>query len=207
MTGASAFDSDACELTTGYKAAVASTIPKNSVCPTPAFWRELTMVLEGYVAMTERRVRHPPKDELARGRKIVALADELGKELREVRRDHPLWSDISRRALAALWPVKEYAASHAALYEILAGSPFRGRKDAHREFLYDAVLDLWRNELGQELRYSRDGDGTPTGPLIRFFTAVVAPVLGTKSPKVSGIADIVDRAKARRGHAGSNSRR
>jgi len=203
MTGASAFDSDACQLTASYKAAVAAAIP-DSVCPTAEFWGELATVVEGYIKLTERRVRRPPKRELTRWRKIAALADELGKELRKVRRD-PLWSDRSRRALAALGPVKDYADSHVIYYEILAGSLFRGRKDEHREFLYEAVLGLWCRELGQELRYSRSE--TPTGPLVRFFTAVVAPVLGTKAPTARGIAEIVDRARARGRHASLNSKK
>ncbi len=204
MTGAAAFDRDARELTATYKAAVAAAIPDN-ICPTAAFWHELAIVIEGYLILAEKRAQRPPKRELERWRNITALVDELGEELRKVRRDQ-LWSDRSGRALSALYPVKDLAEAHAAAYETLAGEPFRGRQNAHREFLYGAVCDLWRRSLGLELHPSRSG--VSGGPSVRFLSAVVGPVLGDKTPGVHGIAAIIRRERARRRrHTTSNSRK
>jgi hypothetical protein len=203
-----AFDSDACELPAAYKAGVEAAIPGNVVCPLPAFWHELAVVVGGYAKMVEGRTRHSPKDELARARRIMALVDKLAKEMALVGKEDPPWCAKMLHTFPVLSRIRDHAASRADRYEVLVSRHFRGRADEHREFLYWGILNLWRHELGQEeLRYSRDSDGTPSGPLVRFFVAVVAPVLGTKAPKASGIAKIVDRERVRRGYAPLNSKK
>jgi len=47
------------------------------------------------------------------------------------------------------------------------------------------------------LQYSRNKQGKPTGPLVRFFAACVEPILGEETPR-EGVADIIDRESNRR---------
>jgi hypothetical protein len=195
-----AFDADARELTAVYKTAVAAAIPTDVVCPLDAFWRDLAVIVEGYALMTERRQRRPPKRELEHWRKVASLTDMLGAELRKVRRDL-LWSSRAARALPALWQVKNLADAHVAAYETLTDPKLtRGRSNPPREFLFAALLDLWSNSLGCDVRYSRaeTKGGMPGGPLIRFLVAAVTPVLGDTTPTPHGFARIVDRERERR---------
>jgi hypothetical protein len=189
------FDDDARELTAGYKAAVTAALPDNIICPTAAFWRELSAVVEDFLVLSKKP---PPKCELEHWRRITAMMDELTGELRKVRRSL-WWGDRAARALSALWLVqKDLIDVHIAGYEALADPKlWRGRANPRRQFLYGAVLNLWHLGLGLELQYSRSEKGTPGGPLIRFFAAVVAPMLGEQAPTVHGIAKIIDREKAR----------
>jgi hypothetical protein len=71
---------------------------------------------------------------------------------------------------------------------------FRGRRNIHRVVLYDIICALWTKVLGQKLRYSRSPvDGTPYGPLIRFFSACAKWAMGADTPNAHGIASIIDR--------------
>jgi hypothetical protein len=55
----------------------------------------------------------------------------------------------------------KYRASRAIIgYETLA-TGYGGRSRPHRELLYASILDLWVNQLGQKLSYSRP---PPTPP-------------------------------------------
>jgi hypothetical protein len=203
---ATILDGNTGELDPGYRAAIIAALPDN-VCPTGEFWRELAAIVGGYFNMTQRRQRRPPKRELIRWRKIAALTDELGHELRKIRRETPLSIDPLRstRALSALWPVKDLAEAHVAGYQTI-NEASRGRNNPHRKFLYGGVLDLWRG-LGQGLQYARSSNGTPHGPLIRFFAAVVEPVLGDEAPGAHGIAEIIDRERARAEYCTFNRRK
>lgn len=199
---AAIFDGNTRQFEKNYKATVAAALPAD-ICPTDEFWRELAAVVEGYFIMTERRTHRPPKRELKYWQRITDLVDELDRELRALHRQ-PLWVERSARALQALHSVKDLAEAHSAGAEALSGkirnpkkghsNPWKGRSNPHRKFLYGAVLDLWRG-LDQELRYSRKEK--PAGPLIRFFTACVGPILGDKMPTAYGIAAIIDSEKAR----------
>ncbi len=64
--------------------------------------------------------------------------------------------------------------------------------DLARTEFYRAVLEIWRT-LGGELRRSTDGN---SGPLARFFFAVVEPVMKEDQPSHSSLRDIVDTYKA-----------
>ena len=200
---ATIFDANTRQFEPSYKAAVAAALPPD---PPDEFWRELLAVVEGFFTLTDKDRRRPPKLELKRWQNIARLADELGKELRMVRRQTP-WNAIdpmrANRTLAALWPIKDLAEARVAANQMLHTAS-RGR-DRHREFLYGAVIDLWWRGLGQELRYSQSG-GKPAGPLIRFVVACTNPVLGADALKLRGVADIVDRRKKIRAHTISEVR-
>ena len=193
---ATIFDSNTRQFERSYRARVTAALPGN-ICPTDEFWRELLTVIEGFFTMTQRQSSRPPKLELERWQNIARLVDELGKELRKVRRQsrwntiNPLWSN---RALSALWPVKDLAEAHVAGNQMIHTAS-RGR-DRHREFLYGAVLDLWCRGLGQELHYSTKKSAR-VGPLIRFVVACVNPILGGRALAPRGLADIVDRRRVR----------
>jgi hypothetical protein len=74
---------------------------------------------------------------------------------------------------------------------------FRGTQDPHRESLYSGVLRVWTEDLNGQLQYAKNRQGKPTGPLVRFLTACVEPILGEETPR-AGIADIIDRERHRR---------
>lgn len=194
---ASVIDLNSRELEPSYRRAIAAALPAG-LEPSDEFWAELADAVAGYFILSENRTRRQSARELERFRKIVVLIDELGKELRAVRSDQTalsLRAEVSGRALTALWPVRDYAAAYIEGHRSM-NPAFRGRGNPHREFLYGAVLDLWQRQ-GQRVRYSRaeTNAGMPRGPLIRFFVACVGPILGGDTPKPSGIATILDRAK------------
>jgi len=71
------------------------------------------------------------------------------------------------------------------------------KADPTRQMLYGRVLDLWR-QAGGSLKYSTESDGrTPCGPLIRFLTAVLRPVMDNRAPKPTGCAEIIDKERDR----------
>ena len=71
---------------------------------------------------------------------------------------------------------------------------FGGTKNPHREFLYEAVFDLWYRRLGMEMEFSRTKTG---GPLIRFLAACINPLL-VNPLTARGISKAVERVRARR---------
>ncbi|MGY3233353.1 hypothetical protein ACVMAJ_000243 [Bradyrhizobium sp. USDA 4448] len=74
-----------------------------------------------------------------------------------------------------------------------------GTRNPSREAYYGEVLAVWTDQLGGELKISKDAADIVRGPLWRFFDAAVSPVLGTSAPKPGAFADIVKREKQRRG--------
>jgi hypothetical protein len=182
------------ELTSAYRDAVARALPVG-VEPSEQWWRELSSVMVDYFALQEYEAERPPKRILKAMRSILALIDPLGKELRAIRR-LPLsleWGDASSQLLAALAVTRVLAARDVERYSRMI-SATRGY-DPHQLLLYTAVIDLW-DELDKPVRYSRakeTKEKLPKGPLIRFFAAVVGPVLGGKMPGAHGIAAIIDR--------------
>ena len=175
------FDANTHEIAADYQRDVAAALPPG-VNPSEEFWRELAAAVAGYLTLSRNRKRRPPKHELERWRKITALINELGKELRDTR--------LAKLGETALQPIRDLAEAHVAGYQSI-NAGFHGR-DPHRQFLYGAVLDLWCRHLGQKLGYTKDG------PPVRFFTACVSPILGDDTPTTHGIATIVNREKARR---------
>jgi hypothetical protein len=76
-----------------------------------------------------------------------------------------------------------------------------GAKDSLCAIIYTAVLRIWTDLAGGELRYSQR-DGTPCGPLIRFLSVVVPLMLppDVPTPSPHTLRTIVDGEKERREH-------
>jgi hypothetical protein len=176
------------ELAAGYRIAVAAALPNDAV-PTPEFWTELADIIVDYFVLAELRATQPDLDRMQR---IISLVDALNTEIRATHRPAlSQWSLISGRLLSTLWSVRAFAETFIAGYGRIIPT-FKGRSNPYRQMLYDRVLDLWCRHFDSELRISRT-DGRVSGPLIKFFKAVTAPVLGDKAPKADGIAAIVAR--------------
>jgi hypothetical protein len=149
---------------------------------------------------TSHDVLSTPRDfakERKRWLRIDKRTEQLAREIRKLRRETP-WSDpdplFPNRVLAVLWDVHMRAQVHLESLDIRA---FRGTQDPNRERLYSGVLRVWREDLNGQLQYSRNRQGKPTGPLVRFLTACVEPILGEETPR-AGVADIIDRERNRR---------
>jgi hypothetical protein len=140
---------------------------------------------------------YPFAKERKRWLRIDKLTEQLAQQMRKLRRETP-WSDpdplLPNRVLAVLWDVHRRAQVRLEQLNIRA---FRGTQDPHREALYSGVLRVWTEDLNGQLQYSRNRQGKPTGPLVRFFTACVEPILGDETPR-AGVADIIDRERNRR---------
>jgi hypothetical protein len=167
----------ASELSEAYKAAVTAALP-SGVEPLDVFWRELAAVAAGYIISQQNRGR----------RRSPAAAIEYWQSVAKAATESDGKKD---RALAA---VKNLAEAQIAAYQAIKGD-FSRKKNAHREGLYIGILDLWCRGLGQRLGVSGVDKPQP-GPLIKFFSACVNPLL-SKPLTGNGIAQIVDREKRR----------
>jgi hypothetical protein len=181
------------ELSSAYRDAVAAALP-DDVEPSEQWWRELASALVDYFAVQEYDTERPPKRVRESMQKIGALIDPLGNELRSIRR-LPLsleWGDVMSQLLTALAVTKDLAARDVKRYSRMIAAT-RGH-DPHQLLLYAAVINLW-DQLNKPVRFSRPkkAKAIPKGPMIRFFAAVVGPVLGRKMPGAHGIAAIIDR--------------
>jgi hypothetical protein len=78
---------------------------------------------------------------------------------------------------------------------------FSKNRHPFRKNLYIDVLKVWTDIIKGELtfRQPRGERGYPSGPLIDFVVAALKPVLGAKTPKPFGIAEIIKREHIRRG--------
>ena len=140
---------------------------------------------------------YPFAKERKRWLRIDKLTEQLAQEMGKLRRETP-WTDpdplLPYRVLAMLWDVHMRARVRLERLDIRA---FRGTQDPYREALYSGVLRVWTEVLNGQLQYSRNPQGKPTGPLVRFLTACVEPILGDETPR-AGVADIIDRERDRR---------
>ena len=140
---------------------------------------------------------YPFAKERKRWLRIDKLTKQLAQEMGKLRRETP-WSDpdplLPYGVLAVLWDLHMRAQVRLERLDIRA---FRGTQDPHREALYSGVLRVWTEDLNGQLQYSRNRQGKPTGPLVRFLTACVEPILGEETPR-AGVADIIDRERNRR---------
>jgi hypothetical protein len=78
--------------------------------------------------------------------------------------------------------------------DVLAHS-VEGRRDEARKLLYGRVLGIWTDCLGGKLVTSTARGRAPYGPLVRFFDAIVRPLLGDKAPSPYAIRSIVKKER------------
>ena len=149
-------------------------------------------------ARAEHGERYPFAEEKRRWRRIDKLTEQLAQEMRKLRRETP-WSDpdplLPNRVLDVLWELHMRVQVRLAWLD--RSRAFRGTQNPYREALYSGVLRVWTEHLNGKLQYSRNKQGKPTGPLVRFFAACVEPILGEETPR-EGVADIIDRESNRR---------
>ena len=160
---------------------------------------ELDQILGTYHdVLSTRREHYPSAKERKRRRRIDKLTEQLAQEMRKLRRETP-WNDsdplLPNRVLTALWDLHKRTQIRLEWLDTLRA--FRGTHDPYRKALYSGVLRVWTEVLNGQLQYSRNPQGEPTGPLVRFLTACVEPILGDETPR-AGVADIIDRERNRR---------
>ena len=149
----------------------------------PAVRLELEQAGRDFWTMRANRRRRPPKAERVRLQRALKHLRALERDLLELEINHSLVE--LRRTLE----------NRLSLYEAWSSRYFRGPADAHRELLYLRALQQWTGALQGELQFSR-ADEAAAGPAVRYFSAVMAAVLGDEAPGPAGIAKII--AKERR---------
>jgi hypothetical protein len=169
-------------------------------------WAEIRAEIEGAGrGFWRARALRPPQQyvpgELRKIRRIYTYAKNLESDLShfETLIVKSTITNIAQHIIAELKSLRKHLA---ALDAILDGSEaFRGRADAHREILYFLMLQLWTGKLGGKLRFSRDPKShVAGGPLVRFLTAVLQPILGPETPGSEGIAAIIERERKHPAH-------
>jgi hypothetical protein len=173
------FDEESCEcvLSETYKCAIRDAIP-STVCPLDSFWGVVTDIVSKFKIMEKCHAnQRAAADEIKRWQKIADLLAGA-KPTDNVR------------------AMVEIAEAKLTAYRLVVGD-FKGTKNPNREALYMWVIeDLWCKGLGQGLGVSSVRKKVP-GPLIKFFTVCVNPLL-PKPLTASGVVAIHDRVKARR---------
>lgn len=88
-------------------------------------------------------------------------------------------------------------------------SDFSGQQNPDRGRLYSEVLHVWdfyirgdsedkNGNPRRGLRLSKDKNGNTSGPLVRFMTDALTPIMGDDTPRPNAIKDIVKRERAAR---------
>jgi hypothetical protein len=85
-------------------------------------------------------------------------------------------------------------------FDMLARSG-AGQRDVAKEWLYWRVLGIWTDCFSGKLVTSTAPGRAPYGPLVRFFDAIVRPLLGDKAPGPYAIRSIVKQERRRREEA------
>jgi hypothetical protein len=191
-------------LTAEHRARIEAALPSGKVM-SPEAWAELEEIVVGYRIFETRRATFPIKAERARWKRLGDAVEMAAAELRRLRRE-TLWTDRDpmwpNRALEALWEVHRKVETRARWHE--TWSAFGGRRNPNREFLWWGIMRVWTDRLGGELRLSTSTDGVPSGPLVRFFRAVVEPILGHELR--GHVANIIKRERAARARAEAEKR-
>jgi hypothetical protein len=165
-------------------------------------WAEIRSEIEragrGFWSARELRRGYLP-DELQRIRHVIKDMKKLESDLSQL--DIPVVkSMITNRAGDMEAKLKSLRRDLQRL-DLDGSEAFRGRADAHREILYFLMLRLWTGKLGGELKFSRDPNSKVVGgPLVRFLTAVLEPILGPETPGSEGIAAIIGKERKHPAH-------
>jgi hypothetical protein len=126
--------------------------------------------------------------------------DEVSKRWKRVEKLSAELADAiaSATAVLALAPreVERLSPALAKLRDVASMlSADRGPLAPPKRSFYEAVLKVW-TDRGGKLGWSTNAQ--VGGPCVRYFNAVVRPVMGDDSPKLSYIKDIIDDEKRRR---------
>jgi hypothetical protein len=136
------------------------------------------------------REQHHAKTHLAEISKRWKRVEKLSEELSD--------AITSATAVLALAPreVERLSPALAKLREVasMLSADRDGFGPPKRSF-YEDVLKVW-TDRGGKLGWSTNAQ--VGGPCVRYFNAVVRPVMGDDSPKLSYIKDIIDDEKRRR---------
>jgi hypothetical protein len=202
-------------LTDEHRRAIAETLVGREV-DLARVCRQLESALEGYQVLEQDRKLKPPRK--ARDRRqhtrelisqlVIGLRGDpegLLAQLKDIRQNpiaghdelEPELVRIIREQeleLATLEAMRRRVDSHIENLDTLCRA-FDKKRNPYRKNLYIGVLRIWTDIVGDTPTYSRPwaGGGEPFGPLINFFHACLAPVLGDKMPGPHGIAAIIDR--------------
>lgn len=165
-----------CVLSEPYKSGIMACLPRGAKA-TEAFWCELADMVSTFLIMEKcHAARRSPAPEIRRWQRIAKLATEV----------------IQNHASAH---IKILVEGQLKAYRAFQGD-FSRKKNRNNEVLYKSILeDLWCTSLGQELGVSVNNN--VPGPLIKFFSACVNPLL-TKPLTTTGIVAIRDRVRERR---------
>lgn len=168
------------------------------------FWDALWTVLGHYLLAEQRRTHDPPTvrakqwrrfgEQLARfKRDMIAIRRTIDRRIIDPADQPPdWWINLVWAIQEAQWRASEYSQSYQN-----AGAGFRRRSNPNQQRLYSEILHLWQAHFERPLTWSRGKRGKAGGPLIRFFTACVGPVLGGATPTAEGIIDIIQRERHR----------
>jgi hypothetical protein len=161
--------------------------------------RDLELAGRMYWQQRERRVRMSmvQRRRLLRARRQVKELRRLVYDLmRQIPRSDPF---LPQRAFDGLREIDRTIEPRLALHEIYASKLFKGRRDVHREFLLQGVLQSWSAATGDRaLGYSRTRALGPTGPLIAFLQAALGPILGGQAPNAETLATAIKRERRKR---------
>jgi hypothetical protein len=151
-------------------------------------WAEVRSELEKegrrFHSTRERRPQHPQR-ELRILRQKVRHINALEAE-----------PDLPERIAADLKLWRQQLEDEEPLLDLYCSRAFRGRAHLSRDVLFARVSLVWTEQLGGELKSSRDARGNVTGPCVRFLTAALGPILGPEMPKPEGVAKIIKREGA-----------
>jgi hypothetical protein len=129
-------------------------------------------------------------------------------------REQQRWNEVSKLAAqlrGAIWRATEHHALIDGYVKKLDAGLSKLEKDAKAhggprpvvtrntllQRYYQAVLCVWTDHLGREIKRSNDGNHE-SGPLARFFNAAIEPVLGDAAPANGTLKGIFEREKRRR---------
>jgi hypothetical protein len=148
----------------------------------------------------------PPTNLLSWGRNVRFALEQIGREFcamrdRRLRRPSAREHEQLRRCIAriesirhpslrrALGPSYDLMRAWDSLLEAWSSKGFQRRRDVHRELLYGRMIWLWEHSLGGRFGVSFEG------PLARFLTAALGPILRSEMPGSDGIKALLQREK------------
>ena len=143
--------------------------------------------------ITAREQRHT-KARLAEISKRWKLVEKLGEELSSAITSATAALALVPREVAKLSPALAELREVASALSEGHGALGRDAFGPKRSF-YGDVLKVW-TDRGGKLGWSTNAQ--VGGPCVRYFNAVVRPVMGADSPKQSYVRDIIDDEKRRR---------